>query len=53
MSNFAWIDFYYEFGKIIFGELTFLHFGGVRPFTPIKYDRIFGDLLPIDKEFRK
>lgn len=43
-------DLYNENGKIIFGELTFLHFGGVTPFDPEKYDRIFGDMfeLPIE-----
>lgn len=42
------VDLYCEFEKIIFGELTFLHFGGTTAFDPEKYDRIFGDLFPID-----
>ncbi len=42
------VDLYCEFGKIIFGELTFLHFGGTTAFDPKEYDRIFGDLFPID-----
>jgi len=41
------VDLYYESSKIIFGELTFLHFGGVHGFTPVEYDRIFGDLFKI------
>lgn len=41
------IDFYFENDRIIFGEMTFLHFGGVIPFYPHDYDIIFGDLFPI------
>ena len=42
------VDLYCEFNQIIFGELTFLHFGGVTPFDPPEYDRKFGDLFPIE-----
>ena len=42
------VDLYCEFDQIIFGELTFLHFGGVTPFDPPEYDRKFGDLFPIE-----
>lgn len=42
------VDLYCEFNQIIFGELTFLHFGGVTPFDPAEYDRKFGDLFPIE-----
>ena len=41
------VDLYCEFNQIIFGELTFLHFGGVTPFDPVEYDRIFGNLFPL------
>lgn len=44
------VDFYLEKGKIYFGELTFSHFSCRTPFDPDEYDRIFGDLFPIDKE---
>lgn len=44
------VDFYLEEGRIYFGELTFSHFGCRTPFEPDEYDRIFGDLFPIDKE---
>ncbi len=44
------VDFYLEQGRIYFGELTFSHFGCRTPFEPDEYDRIFGDLFPIDKE---
>lgn len=42
------VDLYCEFNKITFGELTFLHFGGVTPFDPEEYDKKFGDLFPIE-----
>lgn len=42
------VDLYHEFNQIIFGELTFLHYGGIGPFDPPEYDRKFGDLFPIN-----
>jgi hypothetical protein len=36
------IDMYNENGKIYFGEITFLHFGGLATFNPEKYDEILG-----------
>lgn len=42
------IDFYHEHGKLYFGELTFLHYGGVKCFEPEEFDYKFGDLFPID-----
>lgn len=47
------VDLYSEFGRILFGELTFLHFGGSAPFDPEKYDRIFGDLFSIENLMKK
>lgn len=44
------VDLYCEFGKVIFGELTFLHFGGVTPFEPYEMDRVFGELFPIENK---
>lgn len=44
------VDFYHESGKLYFGELTFLHFGGVQSFEPGEYDYTFGELFPIDFE---
>lgn len=43
------VDFYEEKGKIIFGELTFTHFGCIQPFIPDKYDYEFGTLFPIEQ----
>ena len=36
------IDFYYEKGKIYFGEMTFFHFSGNQPFEPGEWDLILG-----------
>lgn len=41
------VDLYCENDTIIFGELTFLHFGGVTAFEPKEYDQVFGELFPI------
>lgn len=42
------VDLYSEFGKVIFGELTFLPTGGCFKLDPPEYDRKFGELFPID-----
>ena len=42
------VDFYHENGRLYFGELTFLHFGGVQCFEPSSYDFKFGELFPLD-----
>lgn len=42
------VDFYYENGRVIFGELTFLHFGGLTPFDPPEYDLKLGQLIDND-----
>jgi len=47
------VDFYYENNRIIFGELTFLHFGGSAPFDPPSYDEEFGKLFDISSELAK
>lgn len=36
------VDFYEVDGCVYFGELTFFHHGGWTPFTPEKWDYIFG-----------
>ena len=41
------VDLYNEFGKVIFGELTFLPTGGCFKLDPPEYDRKFGDMFPI------
>lgn len=41
------VDLYQVNGRVYFGELTFYHFGGMEPFTPEKWDRVFGDWLTL------
>jgi hypothetical protein len=41
--DFLRIDMYNPAGRILFGEFTTLPGGGVRPFDPPTYDRIFGE----------
>ncbi|PGL72698.1 ATP-grasp fold amidoligase family protein [Bacillus sp. AFS055030] len=43
------VDFYEVDGKLYFGELTFYHFSGFKPFQPNKWDRAFGDWLKLPK----
>lgn len=40
-------DFYIMKGKILFGELTFYHAGGMGKFTPSKFERQMGDWLTL------
>ena len=46
----ARIDFYEVNGKVYFGEITFFHWGGMKPFDPEEWDYKFGEWikLPID-----
>ena len=44
------VDFYNIDGQIIFGELTFTHFGCIHPFDPDIYDLKFGELFPNVKD---
>lgn len=45
------VDLYEVNGKVLFGELTFYHFGGVVPFLPAEWDYKFGEYikLPINR----
>jgi len=40
------VDLYNEGEQIIFGELTFTHFGCLNAFDPDKYDLVFGQCFP-------
>lgn len=44
------VDFYEINGKVYFGELTFTHHGGITPFHPEKWDKIFGDWLELPQK---
>lgn len=40
------VDLYNEGEQIIFGELTFTHFGCLNSFDPDEYDSVFGQCFP-------
>lgn len=44
---FVRVDLYFTSGRIYFGELTFCPTGGMKPFTPVEYDDLFGELLDL------
>lgn len=39
------VDFYEVNGKVYFGEMTFFHWSGFKPFEPEKWDEIFGSWI--------
>ena len=41
------VDFYDVNGHIYFGELTFSHWSGLTPFSPDKWDEIFGSWIDL------
>lgn len=43
------VDFYDIHGDIYFGELTFYHWSGMKPFDPEKWDYIFGSWIKLPK----
>ncbi len=43
------VDFYEVDGKMYFGELTFYHWAGMKPFKPEKWDEVFGSWLTLPK----
>lgn len=44
------IDFYEVNGHVFFGEMTLYHFGGLMPFSPERWDKVFGDMLTLPKD---
>lgn len=44
------VDFYDINGHIYFGEMTFFHWGGMKPFEPEKWDYIFGDWIKLPEK---
>ncbi|PGL72700.1 ATP-grasp fold amidoligase family protein [Bacillus sp. AFS055030] len=45
----ARIDFYNINGKVYFGEITFYHWSGMKPFEPQEWDYKFGDWINLPK----
>ena len=41
------VDFYEVNGKVYFGEFTFSHWGGFKPFEPERWDYIFGSWISL------
>jgi hypothetical protein len=41
------IDFYETQGRVLFGEFTFYHDGGIAPLCPDKYETIFGNWIKL------
>ena len=44
------VDLYEVDGHPYFGEMTFYHHGGLVPFKPAKWDKIFGDWIKLPKD---
>ena len=44
------VDFYECNGKVYFGELTFFHWSGFKPFDPDEWDFKFGEWLKLPGE---
>lgn len=47
------VDLYDINGKIYFGEMTFYHWSGTKPFEPEEWDKTFGSWITLPKEKRK
>lgn len=41
------VDFYEVNGRVYFGELTLFHHGGLVPFKPKKWDKVFGNWIKL------
>ena len=46
----ARIDFYEVNGKTYFGEITFFHWGGTKPFDPVEWDYTFGSWIVLPEK---
>lgn len=46
------VDLYDLGDMVLFGELTLYHFGGMVPFRPEEWDKVFGDMLTLPGEKR-
>lgn len=44
------VDFYEVDGNLYFGEFTFSHWGGMTPFEPEEWDKIFGDWIQLPEK---
>ena len=46
----ARIDFYDIYGQVYFGEITFFHWSGMKPFEPEEWDYTFGSWIKLPKQ---
>ena len=44
------VDFYEANGQVYFGEMTYSHWGGMKPFEPEEWDRILGDWIQLPNQ---
>ena len=44
------VDFYDVNGHVYFGELTFFHWSGMKPFDPIEWDYTFGSWIKLPEK---
>lgn len=44
------VDFYEVNGRVLFGEMTYSHWGGTTPFDPEEWDYTFGSWLKLPKK---
>lgn len=44
------VDFYEVNGRVYFGELTFFHWSGLKPFEPAEWDWRFGDWITLPEK---
>ena len=49
----ARVDFYEVNGKVYFGEITFFHWGGLKPFNPEEWDYTFGSWIKLPERKMK
>lgn len=44
------VDLYEANGQVYFGEMTYSHWGGMKPFEPEEWDRILGDWIQLPNQ---
>lgn len=44
------VDLYEVNGRVYFGEMTFFHWSGMKPFEPAEWDRTFGDWITLPEK---
>ncbi len=47
------VDFYEINGQPVFGELTFFHWGGIKPFDPKEWDYKFGEWIKLPERTKQ